>query len=294
MATSPALACPYVHLNGSLVSGERASISVLDHGLLYGDGLFETVRVTNGACFRAAAHLERLRESAAVLDLQLPVSLPELERGLHETAAANALGEGLLRLTVTRGVGSPIPDPAVCPTAGWFITARPSRLPDAAAFARGVRLCVGPAHPRLFVPGLKSLCYLPYQMARISARARGGDDAVLVFAGNAVETGISNLFAILDGVLTTPPLDSGCLPGITRALVLELARELGLPCREAPLPVARLPEASEVLVTNSGYGVMAATSLEDTSIGGGVPGPWGQALREAYLETLFRECPAAD
>lgn len=279
---------PYVHLNGSLVEAAQARVSVLDHGLLYGDGLFETIRVANGQCFRPEVHLGRLEESAQRLELQLPWSHEALLGALQETAAANRLQEGALRLTVTRGEGNPVPDPGACASPTYFITARAIGPISDVAFERGVRLCLGPQHPRFFVPGLKSLCFLPYQLARTAARVRGCDDALLLWGDQIVETGISNLFIAQAGALSTPDLSSGCLPGTTRALLLEMAQELGVPAVERPVTVAQLAAADEVLITNSVIGVLPVRELE-THGTYTVPGPVSQLLRRAYYKRLQQE-----
>jgi branched-chain amino acid aminotransferase len=278
----------YVHLNGRLAPAAEARIGVCDHGLLYGDGLFETVRVSHGRCFRPAAHLARLAESARRLQLALPWPEADLTAALQETAAANRLREGALRLTVTRGEGKPVPDPDVCARPTYFITARTVEPVSEAVFERGTRLCPGPQHPRSFVPGIKSLCFLPYQLARTAAKAGGFDDAVLLWDDRVVETGISNVFAVFDGVLTTPDLSSGCLPGVTRALLLDLAPALGHPARERPVTLSELSAADEVLVSNSVVGVLPVRAAGAVTWEA-APGPITRSLRTAYLELVRRE-----
>jgi branched-chain amino acid aminotransferase len=277
----------YVYLNGRLVPAADARVSVFDHGLLYGDGLFETLRVANGRCFRPETHLARLEAAAARLTLALPQSRAQFLNALQETANVNGLREGALRLTVTRGPGNPIPDPGVCPSATYFITARVAAPVLDGAFERGVRLCWGPQHPRLFVPGIKSLCYLPYQLARTAARISGGDDAILLWGDQVVETGISNLCLVLDGVLATPDLASGCLPGTTRALLLELALQSGIPVEERPISADELRAADEVFVTNSLAGVMPVRELAGEPKD--PPGPVTRHLRAAYADLVERE-----
>jgi len=278
----------YVHLNGSLVPAADAKVSVFDHGMLYADGLFETVRVVNGRCFRPEAHLERLEAGAAHLELRLPRSREQLVEALDETARANRLDEGALRLTVTRGPGSPIPDPSVCSVPTYFITARTAARVSDEVFKRGLRLCRGPQHPRLFVPGIKSLCFLPYQLARTSARAAGCDDAILLWGDQIVESGISNVCLVRRGALMTPDLASGCLPGTTRALMLELAALLGIPAEERPVRSDELRMADEVFTTNSVAGVMHVREVAGERLWD-EPGPITHSLRAAYVELLERE-----
>ncbi|MGV3722438.1 MAG: aminotransferase class IV, partial [Actinomycetota bacterium] len=154
---------PFVCLNGEMLCAAKARISVLDHGLLYGDGLFETLRIVQGRCFQMEAHLQRLSEGAERLRISLPWPREELRRALQETVAANGLSTGAIRLTVTRGAGAPVPSPVVCAEPTFFITLRGgSAPPDVPGVGR---LSAGPEHPRLVVPGIKSSSYLPPHVA---------------------------------------------------------------------------------------------------------------------------------
>lgn len=278
----------YVCLNGEIMRAEHARVNVLDHGLLYGDGLFETLRIVGGRCFQAEAHLDRLSEASGRLRIRLPWSRQELRHALQDTIAANGAATGAVRLTVTRGAGAPVPSPSACAAPTFFITYRSSGAVQLDGTGGGLRLALGPAHPRLFVPGIKSLCYLPYQLARLRAQAEGFDDAILHFAGDAVETTVSNLFIVKSGAVLTPDLDSGCLPGVTRALVLRLCAELGVAASEAPAPLSELPGAAEVFVTNSLQGVLPVAVVGDACIGDGHPGPITLALQRGYERELER------
>jgi len=281
-------AVPFVCVNGTILRVADARISILDHGLLYGDGLFETLRIVAGRCFQVEAHLDRLFESAGRLALSLPWSREELREALADTIAANRADTGALRLTVTRGAGEPIPSPAVCAEPAFFVTLRAGAASAGSAAPDGIRLALGQEHPRLFVPAIKSLCYLPYQVARSAALAAGFDDALLQHSGNAVETCVSNLFVVTGGEVSTPGLDSGCLAGVTRALILRLCRETGVATTEGPLPISGATRADEAFVTNSVQGVVAVTAMGHARIGDGRAGRTTQALQLAFAKELER------
>jgi len=281
-----------VNLNGQLVPAAEARVGVFEHGLLYGDGLFETLRVYGGRFFRLDAHLDRLEASAAQIELPLPWGRAALATALRQTVAANGISEGAVRLTVTRGEGPPVPDPTACGEPAYFVTARAWSPPEDAAFERGLALCFAGDHSRWIVPGVKSLSYLPFQQARQTARRRGFDDGVLFWGERVVETGISNLFVVVDGRLLTPPLSTGCLPGVTRAAVLELAAGLGIRCGEAELKREQLLACDECFVTNSLLELSPVGRVEDTVVGDGGPGPETRRLRGAYRELVVQELEA--
>lgn len=271
-----------LNLNGSLVPAAEGRIAALDHGLLYGDGLFETLRVYEGRFFRLEAHLERLRRSAAQIGLPVPWTDSDLREALVATAGANGFGDGVLRLTVTRGAGEPVPGFPACGPPAYLITARPwSPRPGA-----GVSVCFAGRHPQTTVPGIKSLSYLPFLLARSEARQRGFDEALLCAGEEVVEASTSSLFAVLQGRLFTPPLDSGCLPGVTRAVVLEIAaRALVLREQEMIRPLCKqdLLEADELFLTNSVTGIQPVSRLESRTL------PRCPGTLTAALDRLYRE-----
>lgn len=277
----------FAHLNGRLLPLEEASVSILDHGLLYGDGLFETLRVYDRGYFRMDAHLARMADGARRLDLELPWAPGVLADAIRETVLANGVQNGAVRLTVTRGAGAPIPDPAACPSPSVFVTVRHGV--GAADLPAGIGVCAAGHHPQTWVPGIKSLSYLPFQQARWEARRSGYDDGLL-FAGELlIESSAANLFVFSGGKLRTPGLDSGCLAGITRAAILELARWDGTPVREEPLPLRSLADCDEAFLTNSFYGItpIAATNYGPT--GTRSPGGYTRWLFEAYTALVARE-----
>ena len=239
-------------LGTRIIPQEEASISPLDRGFTLGDGLFETLRVAGGTVLRVEAHLARLAAGARVLGLPLPAL--DLAAALTTTAEANAITDGALRLTVSRGVGPRGVLPPAEPAPTLVITAAP--LPPPAAPARLV--IVERTRRNEFSPlaQVKSLNYLDNILARQEAAARGADDGVLLNTREGVaETSIANLFAVLDGALVTPPLDAGVLPGIMRAAVLAKG------AAERPLSAADLARAEEIFLT-SALGIRSVAALE--------------------------------
>jgi branched-chain amino acid aminotransferase len=279
----------FVNLNGSLVPAAEARLPLLDHAVLYGDGLFETLRVYGGRFFRLEAHLERLQASSGQLRLSLPWSADSLVGALRDTVRANGIGDGVVRLTVTRGEGPPVPDPARCGKPSFFVTSRPGPPPGEEAFEKGVSACLAGSHPRTFVPGVKSLSYLPFQQARVEARRRGFDDGLLAVGGDVVEGSTGNLFVVREGRLETPDLLSGCLPGITRAAVMELARAAGIPVVERSVSVTDLPACEELFLTSSVAELVPVARWEGRTVGDGSPGPLTRRLRRDYGALVLRE-----
>lgn len=285
---------PPVWLNGRLVPAARARVSALDHGLLYGDGLFETLRVRDGRVFRLGAHLDRLAASAARLSLPLPWTRAELIGALAATAEASGLPDVVLRLTITRGAGPPVPDRAGCPlgAATCLVTARPAPLPPGEdGLSAAVSLAIGGHHPRWLVPAVKSLAYLPFQQARLAARSRGFDEGLLCFGDEAVEASASNLFVARGGTVRTPLLAAGCLPGVARAAVLELGGLLGIKILESPVGIQEVEQADELFLTNSVLGIVPVSRFEEV----GLPGPAGTLTRRlgsAWHDLTARESRA--
>jgi branched-chain amino acid aminotransferase len=267
---------PLVNLNGAILPAAEARVAALDHSFLYGAGLFETVRLRPGGMLGLQRHLDRLETSANALGLRLP-SRGALLRALWETAAANDVAECVLRLTVSPGTGEPHPDAAPEGPPQYLVTARPAPPPpDPDA---GLRAVVTGPHPGL---AHKTTSYLPFILARRAARLLGADEALLTREGRIVEAATGNVFAIRDGVLHTPPLADGCLPGITRGFLLDLAEAAAVPTREAALSPAELGAADEAFLTNAVIGVAPLLAVDGREIGDGGPGSLTRRLRTAY------------
>ena len=272
-----------VWFNGKLVLPSEACIDPTDRGLLLGDGLFETVLARDGQIAFLDQHLDRLARGAATLRLPL-LDRAVLAQALRATVTANApTGTVAVRLTVTRGVGGrglSLPEPAT-PTV--LITC--SALPPASGPAR---LIISDFRRNETSPlsAVKSLAYLDAVMARAEAADAGADDAVLRNSvGNLVCASAANLFAVVDGTLVTPPQSDGPLPGIVRALVLQLAADAGLPVREASLPLGAIDGASEIFLTNSLTGLRPVAAVDNQQIAA-CPGPMTIRLTKLYEQAL--------
>ena len=275
-------------IDGAIVEAAAATVPVLDHGLLYGDGVFEGLRFYRRRVFRMAAHLRRLRDSARAIGLNIPLDEAALAAAIERLVAAFGAEDGYLRLVATRGVGPLGLDPARCTAPTVFIVADRLALASAAQRERGARLIVA-ATRRLGADGLdpriKSLNYLNHILARMEATHAGADEAILLNAqGRVAEASSENVFCVRDGVLKTPPVSDGALDGITRAVVIELARKLGIECRETSLAPYDLYTADECFLTGTGAELIPVREL-DGRILPPCPGPLFQRL-----QTAFRDC----
>ncbi len=279
-----------VWLDGRVMDGAEARIPVVDHGLLYGDGVFEGIRIRGGRVFRLEDHLRRLSVAAKALALELPGGRDGLREIVLETARAFGRDEAYVRLLVTRGDGPLGLDPTTCPEPRVVCIVDRVAIFPPEVLARGLDLVTSslrrPA-PDVLDPRVKSLNYLNNALAKLEARQRGADDALLLNGAGAVaEASVANVFAWLGGELLTPPATDGALEGITRATVLELAGSLGLPARERTLGRFDLLAADEVFLTGSGAGLVPVRSLDarPIGVGEGSPGPVFAKITSAFLE----------
>jgi len=273
---------------GRIVPADEARVPVRDHGLLYGDGLFEGIRVRGGRVFRLDAHLARFAAGAKALALELPVPLGEVRRIVLDTVRAHATPEAYVRLLATRGEGPLGVDPLPCGPARILCLVDQVALYPAEKRRRGLDLVTSslrrPA-PDVLDPRVKSLNYLNNVLAKLEARTRGADEALLLnAAGLVAEAAVANVFVVRAGELRTPPATDGALEGITRATVLELAVGLGIPACERSLGRFDLFAAEECFLTGSGAGLVAVRSLDGRLIGTGAPGPLLAKLEAAFAE----------
>lgn len=270
---------------GRIGDASTFSVSILDHGLLYGDGVFEGIRITGGRIFCLDAHLARLAQSAASIGLELPHGSAELRQAVIETAAANGANEAYVRIVVTRGVGELGVDPLSCREPQLFCIVATLAMFSAQARQTGLRLMTSwLRRPRgdALDPQVKSLNYLNNVMAKRDARLKGFDDAVLLNAdGRVAEASGANIFAVIDDTLITPPCSEGALGGITRANVLRCHAAMGAKGAERPLTRHELLHASEVFVCGSGAGLVAVASLDNADTGS-ADRPMLQAISEAW------------
>ncbi len=277
-----------VWMDGEIVDGTEARISVTDHGLLYGDGVFEGIRVYGGRVFRLDAHLDRFSASARALCLELPREIPAVREIVLETARAFGTDESYVRLIATRGEGALGIDPTLCSEPRLICIVDRISVYPAEKQRCGIDLLTSslrrpPAD--VLDPRIKSLNYLNSVLAKLEAKQRGADEALLLnLAGTIAEASVANVFALRRGELLTPPVTDGALEGITRATVLELAASLGIPAAEKTLGRFDLVSAEEALLTGSGAGIVPIRSLDGRAIGAGVPGPVYEKIRAAFLE----------
>ena len=281
-----------VNVNGRVFDQEHAVISVFDHGFLYGEGVYETLRTFGGRPFLFDRHMQRLRNSAGMLMLPVPVTDAEMDARCRETMTAARLGSGpdaeaYIRILLTRGVGELSYDPAGCPTPSVVIIVKPQVDPAPAVYEQGVKIALVDIvrnHPGSVNPLIKSNNLLNNALAMQEAFRRGAYEGVMRnYRGELAECTTSNLFVVKQGVALTPPLDAGLLPGITRAFLFEVGEEIKIPVREAVLHDADLLGADEVFFTSTTRGVVPATRVDDHVIGTGAPGPITRALGAAYM-----------
>ena len=273
-----------VWINGGIERGEHAVLSVFDRGARDGGGIFETVRVYDGRPFAWQRHLERLVLSAAELGFPVPPSPARLREGIDELLAAGRLADAVVRLTVTRGIAGGRPTHA-----GAWIEAEPlaGRLWPGTRRGGASVVFSRATCPQGWICRHKTTSRLAWDLAREEARAAGADEALFVSPdGHLLEGAASNVFVVRDGEAITPPLAADVLPGITRAIVLELCRELGLRAREAPVVAGQLRGAEEVFLTNSVQEVLPVASLEGRAVGSCET---GVKLLAAYRERVARE-----
>ncbi|MBX9790732.1 MAG: branched-chain-amino-acid transaminase [Pirellulales bacterium] len=275
-----------VYINGRLVDKDDAKVSVYDHGLLYGDGVFEGLRSYGGRVFRLERHLDRLYESARAIWLEIPIKPAELAKAVNDTLRANALEDAYIRLVVTRGAGSLGLDPNRTSDPQVIIITDKITLYPAELYERGLEIVTASTirnHPAALSPRIKSLNYLNNILAKIEGLQAGCIEALMLNTkGEVAECTGDNIFLVRDGVLLTPPLDAGILEGITRDAVIELAHEAGVEVREIPLTKHDVYVADECFLTGTAAEVIPVVKVDGRSIGPGVPGPLTRDLRERF------------
>jgi len=281
-----------VWIDGCIVGGDEARVPVTDHGLLYGDGVFEGIRIYNGTVFRLDRHLERLRHSARSIGLQIPGGLEHVRDVVNETAAAFGKREAYCRLLLTRGDGTLGVDPTTCEAPRLICIVCDVELYDADQLARGLELVTTsvrrPAADALD-PRVKSLNYLNSVLAKREAKLRGADEGLILNAAGAVaEAAVANVFVYRKGALRTPPAVDGALEGITREAVMELADGLEIPACEQTLTRIDLLSADEVFLTGAGARVVPVRALDGEAIGTEIPGPITARLMTAFDELVGR------
>jgi branched-chain amino acid aminotransferase len=283
----------YVNVNGRIVDREHAVVSVFDHGFLYGEGVYETLRTYNGQPFLFDRHMRRLRNSAGMIALPIPLADREIEARFFETLnAADLRGgpgqEAYIRLMVTRGVGDLSYDPSVCPTSSLVVIVKPQIDPPPEAFERGVRVGLVSTvrnHPGSVNPLIKSNNLLNNAIAMQEAFRRGCYEGVMRnYRGELAECTTANIFVVKGRTALTPPLDAGLLPGITRGFLFEIGAQRNVQVRESVLKDEDLFGADEAFLTSTTREIVPIVRVDDRKIGSGTPGPVTQTLLEGFRQ----------
>lgn len=283
---------PIIYLNGRFVPRSSATVSVFDHGLLYGDGVFEGIRAYNGIVFQLSAHIERLYNSAKYIQLRIPLDRDEMEEVILETLRKNELRDAYIRVVVTRGVGDLGIDPSLCKEPTVFVIAEP------------MKSMLGPREPkviRVIISSIrrdsvdatshevKSLNYLNSILAKIEANNAGVDDAIILDQrGFVSEASVTNVFIVKDGKISTPGPSSGILHGVTRRRIIKLCIDLGFEVAEKDITPFELLSADEVFLTGTKSEIQAVGYINGRKIGAGVAGPITKKLFQEFSKIVTR------
>ncbi|OIP65527.1 MAG: branched-chain amino acid aminotransferase [Nitrospirae bacterium CG_4_9_14_3_um_filter_53_35] len=272
-----------VFINGEFFPEEEARISVFDHGFLYGDGIFETLRSYSGRIFRIMDHLDRLFESARRIRLTMSWDRPALRAVLKECLNANECGDAVLRLSISRGVGPAGLDPDLCKGPTMTVLTRPFSGYPEKMVEKGIPIAwvhIRKNLPEALDPGIKSTNFLNNILAKIEAKKSGADEGILLnHDGFLAEGSVSNIFFVKDRILFTPALSAGILDGISRKVVLEIAATKGIPVEEGLFPSEKLDTADEIFLTNTTYEVMPVSRINQKKLG---VGPITRQIRYAF------------
>ena len=277
-----------IYIDGEFYEKENAKISVFDHGLLYGDGVFEGIRFYNGRVFRLEEHIDRLYDSAHAICLKVGLDKEVLTEALLETIRLNELRDGYVRLVVTRGCGDLGLNPALCPRATVFIIASKITLYSEEKYEKGLEVvtCATRRIPHgALSPMVKSLNYLNNVLAKIEAQHAGaGEGLMLNEQGFVSECTGDNIFTVKKGIIYTPPISSGALSGVTRNVVFEMASELGITILEPNMTRYDIFTADECFLTGTAAEIIPAVKLDTRAIGSGTPGPLTRKLIARFRE----------
>ncbi|MAF10367.1 branched-chain-amino-acid transaminase [Candidatus Poribacteria bacterium] len=277
-----------IYLNGEFVPKERASVSVFDHGLLYGDGVFEGIRAYSGRVFRLAEHIRRLFDSAHAIRLAIPMSLDEMEEVVRASFRKNDIRDGYVRLVVTRGTGDLGLSPDKCPTPTIFCIADTIALYPSQYYDEGLSVITAATRrnaPDALNPRVKSLNYLNNILAIIEGQAAGAQEVIMLNQeGYVVECSGDNIFLVRGDALVTPPTHVGALAGITRDAVIDLARDIGVKTDERMFTLYDVYTADECFLTGTAAEVVPVVSADSRPIGDGKPGAMTGKLIEAFRE----------
>jgi branched-chain amino acid aminotransferase len=275
-----------VWMDGKLVDKSDAKVSVYDHGLLYGDGIFEGIRIYHGRIFEPDAHLQRLFDSAKSIRLTIPFTADQLRTGIEETAKANNFTDCYVRLVVTRGVGYLGLNPNKCSTPSAFIITDTIEMYPKEVYEKGMAVITASVirnHPNAMSSRVKSLNYLNSILAKIEAIDAGVPEAIMLnHLGNVAECTADNIFIVREGEVLTPAVTEGILEGVTRQVILKLCKNLNIPCNEKTLQRHDLYIAQECFLTGTGAEVVPVTKIDGRPVGSGQVGSLTRRLIDAF------------
>lgn len=283
----------WIYLDGEFVTKENAKVSVFDHGFLYGDGIFEGIRIYNGNIFKCKEHLDRLYDSAKSIDLVIPLAYDELLEAMAETIRRNDMRNGYIRIVVSRGAGNLGLDPRRCPKPTVLIIVEQLAIYSEEAYLNGLK-AVSVAQrrniPDALNPKIKSLNYLNNILVKIQSNFAGADEAIMMNAqGYVTEGSGDNIFIVKNGVVTTPPCYLGALEGITRQAIIDLCDKLGIKLKEEPFSMHDVYIADEVFFTGTAAEVIAAREIDGRMIGKGQAGPITLQLLEEFRKIVDQD-----
>ncbi len=277
-----------IWLGDGLVDEHEAKISVFDHSLLYGDGVFEGIRVYSGKVFELKAHLERLFESAHVIRLTIPMSIEQMPQAVLATTEANSVRDGYIRLIVTRGIGDLGLNPFLCKDGKVIIIADNVKLYPEEFYEKGLKVISAATirnHPMALPPQIKSLNYLNNILAKVESIDAGAGEAIMYnHLGYVAEASGDNVFLVKGGVVYTPPVQAGSLDGITRRVVIRLAKQEGIGVVEKNLTRFDLYSADELFLTGTAAEVIGVIEMDGRVIGTGKPGEMTKRLRTLFFK----------
>ena len=285
-----------VYVNGKITAADQAVVPAYDHGLLYGEGVYETLRTYNMVPFLYERHCTRLRASAKYLNLDVPFTDDELRRAIdHTVAAAGEMQEAYIRILLTRGVGDLSYDLRATPEPSLIIIVKPFDEPPARVFDEGIQISLVSImrnHPASVNPIIKSNNLLNNALAMQEANRRGGEEALMCnYRGELAECAQSNFFIVRDGVALTPRSEAGLLEGITRAFIFDVGEYVGVPVQKATLYPDDLSTAQEAFLTGSTREISPVVRIDDRVIGDGKPGPVTRRLLDAFRRLALERAP---
>jgi branched-chain amino acid aminotransferase len=284
-----------IWIDGEFVPQQDAKISVYDHGLLYGDGVFEGIRIYNKRIFKCRSHIDRLYRSAELIHLKIPYTKEEMDQIMRSCIETNNITDGYIRLVVTRGFGDLGLNPFLCKKPTVICIADKIELYPESFYENGLGVVVAKrirVDPRSLDPSVKSLNYLNNILAKIEAINEGKLEAIMLNSeGKVSECTGDNIFIVKDGAVHTPPTSAHILHGITRAFVLELCGKLGITAVEREMELDEVKNADEIFLTGTAAEIIAVTQVGDMTVGDGKRGPVTARLNEAFRDAVRENCP---